>query len=92
MIKVEVNKEKCNVQIGGTLINLSAEMIMAINGVYESIGEVNSGASEVFKDLMINNIEVAFMDSDELKEAVKPNKKEMIEALKSFLEDLEEED
>lgn len=67
MIKAEVNKMGCLVEIEGSTMELIAESQHLLNQIYETIKEDNNECANLYKEMMIKNIDFAFM-SEEQKE------------------------
>lgn len=87
MIKCEISKGKREICINGTLIDLVAESMMIVRGVYETIGDKDEDAAKRFKELFEHGEKVLFIPTDD---AIKEIKKDMPKAMKKKLEVLDE--
>lgn len=57
-----------NAEIKGSTSEIVTDFMTMIHVVYDFMLEENEREAECFKDCIINNIKVAFMDSDEIDE------------------------
>ena len=66
MIDVHFDEGRCELKVKGSATTLGADTIMIIRNVYEGIREQDPESAELYKAIIFNSIETAFMSAEEL--------------------------
>jgi hypothetical protein len=66
MIDVHFNEGRCELEVAGSITTLGADTIMIVRNVYEGIREESPESAELFKAIIFNGIETAFMSAEEM--------------------------
>lgn len=66
MINVRFDEGRCELEVKGSTPTLGADTIMIVRNVYESIREESPESAELYKAIIFNSIETAFVSAEEL--------------------------
>ena len=89
MILARIKKGHTEVALEGSLAELQADTLALIEGIYRGIEEKNEEAAKRFKEVILNDINLAFMTADEI---VEERGAELLKGLLSCLREMEEDD
>ena len=74
MIKVELNRGVFeSLELNGSIVELTADMMMLMRTMYEELKEMNESKAELFKTSIERNVGIAFKTSKEIVEETKKN-------------------
>jgi ketopantoate reductase len=70
-VHFDANEGRCELSVKGSVATLCADTITILKHVYKGMREENPESAEVYKKMMIQSIETAFMTNEELDECIK---------------------
>lgn len=72
MINAKINSqcEKASIEVSGNIPTIMSDIAILTREIYEEIRSNNEDMADRFKELVCNEIGVAFMDEEELDKAI----------------------
>lgn len=81
MIDLKINHSMASIQLLGSPSDITAETLLGIKGIYEGLKERDSECAEMYKEMILKNINTAFLTTEEMYDFAK-------EKMNSLFDDL----